>query len=175
HDPFSQELVVQRVKDSFSIIVDPAAQEADFSDMADAFVFQRIGKDTFEALYPKANSGSFNITVEAGLFGDWFDRDSLQIATYWWVDYVDDEVIKMMDGRVHYLSDVEPVLDEWAERGRYIARGADGEQMRKSVKRPVARWQRFTPLEFLPDEMETVFERIPIFPVLGSEIVVDGR
>lgn len=175
HDPFVQDLVVQRVKDSFSIIVDPSAQMADFSDMADAFVFQRVSKDTFERLYPDAITGSFNLSVEAGLFGDWFDRDSLQIATYYWIEYEDDEVVKMNDGRIHYFSEVEDVLDDWKRQGRYIARGEDDEPMRKKVKRPVVKWQRFTALEFLTDETETVFERIPIFPVLGDEIVVDGR
>ena len=175
HDPFVQELVIQRVKDSYSIWVDPAAQEADFSDMADAFVFQRLSQDAFKKLYPDATTGSFNISVEAGLFGDWFDRDSVQIATYWWLDYVSDEVIKMADGRVHYMSDVEDVLDDWERKGHYIARDGDGNQLREKVQRPVAKWQRFTALEFLTPETETVFERIPIFPVLGDEIVLDGR
>lgn len=175
HDPFEQELVIERVKDSYSVIVDPAAQMADFSDMADAFVFTRISKDTFRELYPDHTSGSFNVSVEAGLFGDWFDRDSLQIGTYWWVDYVDDKVVKMNDGRVHYMSDISDVLDEWAAQGRYIARDHEGKQLVKSVKRPVAKWQRFTALEFLTPEMETPFERVPVFPVLGDEIIVDGR
>lgn len=174
-DPFEQDLVIERVKDSYSLVIDPSAQEADFSDMQDAFVFTRISKDAFERIYPGHQTGSFNVTVEAGLFGDWFDRDSLQIATYWWIDYVDDEVVRMSDGRVHYMSEVDHVLDDWARMGLYVERDDDGEKMIKAVKRPVAKWQRFTATEFITPEMTTVFDRIPIFPVLGDEIVVDGR
>lgn len=179
-DPFEQDLVIQRIKDPYTIMMDPSSQEADFSDMQDAVLFQRVSRDAFEKLYPEAarNPNSYAAISEAGensLFGSWYDEKSVQVGTYWWVDHVEDEVVRTSDGRVYYMSDVEDILDDWEESGYYVERDHQNQQLRKRVLRPVAKWQRFTAIDFLTPEMETVFERIPIFPVLGDEILLDGR
>ena len=54
-DPFVQELLIKRVRNSYTVYLDPDAQEADFRDMQDAFIFYNIKKTTFEAKYPDAS------------------------------------------------------------------------------------------------------------------------
>ena len=175
HDPFIQELVIERVKDSYGVYIDPSAHRADFSDAQDAFIFTSMRRAAFEAKYPDANIGEFNTGITAGLHEDWFDSDSVKIATYYWIDWQDDEVVKMNDGKVHYFSDIKDVLDEMMEKsGIYIAR-ENGEELRRKVKRPVCKWQKMTGSEFLTEETSTPFENIPIFPVLGDEFILDGR
>ncbi len=176
HDPFVQELVVERVPNAYTIFLDPGAREADYSDAQDAFVFSTITKEAFQEKYPDAQLGSFDVGAEGTLFEGWYDKDSLKIATYYWVDWKDDEVIKLTNGTIHYLSEVKDVLDEMKrDSGIYITKDETGEEMRRKVKRPVVMWRKMTGAQWLTDPVETVFEKIPIFPVLGDEMIVDGR
>ena len=52
-DPFVQDLVIHRVKNSYTVMLDPDAQEADFRDGQDAFMSTRMKKTTFKQRYPR--------------------------------------------------------------------------------------------------------------------------
>ena len=112
HDPFVQDITIERVKNPYLIYMDPSAMESDYSDAQDAFVFGSMTKAAFESKYPGKTPGSFDVGAESGIFDSFFDRDAVVIATYYWIENMDDEVIKMTNGRVHYLSLVEDILDE---------------------------------------------------------------
>lgn len=177
HDPFTQEIFIERIKNSYGVYLDPNAEMADFSDMADAFIIYRMTRRSFEKKYPDAQPGSFHLGTQ-GINYDAATNEQPQdvmVATYYWVDWRDDEVVKMSDGKVHYWSDIEDVADDTElMQGVHIV-AENGEEMRKKVKRPVVMWRKLTNQEFLTPETETVFEKIPIFPVLGEEQQVDGR
>ncbi len=174
HDPFVQDLHIYRIKDSYQVLIDPNAQEADFSDMADAFIVSRLSNKAFEKKYPDKRPSSFGRTTSA-IHGPIHEKNTIQIATYWWREWVDDEVVRLNDGRHAYWSEIEPVIDELEEVGIYIARGAEDEQMRRDVQRPVVKWRKLTGETFLGPENETPFENIPIFPVIGEEQMSNGR
>ncbi len=177
HDPFVQDLRVERIRDSYSVLIDPSADKADFSDMQEAFMTSWLSKEAFAAKFPdhagNADWGYYTSQMQE----KWFLDNKIQVATYWWLDWRKDEVLKMTDGAIHYLSDVEDILDELERDGIYIARTSDAkkDQIRKEVKRPVCKWQMVNGREFLSEEEETVFEEIPIFPVVGDEVVDGGR
>lgn len=175
HDPFVQELVIKRVKNSYQVITDPAAQEADLSDMQDAFVFSSIHRTTFERKYPEVSYSSFDAGTMMANYEGWYEKENLRIAEYRWIEYRQDEVLQLSNGKIVYLSNVEDVLDEMQhESGVHIVE-IDGAELRKPVKRPVCMWQKMTADEILEGPLELPFETIPIFPVLGEEMIVDGR
>ena len=172
--PWVQDIKIKRVRDAYSIYIDPECNEADFSDMADAFVISRMSVDTYKRKFPKASHEGFDVASYAG-YKDWYNPGMVTVATYWWVDWREDEVVLLSNGEIMYMSDVKPVLDE-AKRdfGTTIAVGEDKKEIRKKVRRPVAMWQQMTALEFLSKEMESVFHQPPIFPVVGREIRLDN-
>ena len=177
-DPFVQELVIHRVKNSYSVFLDPDAQEADYRDMQDAFMFTTMKKETFRAKYPDVTPSEFagSGTTMGMSYDGWYDGDNIRVAQYFWIDYKDDEVLMLSNGKTVYLSDVEPVLDDMRrERGIHVLRGPDGEEMRKAVKRPVCMWQKMTADTIIEGPLELPFSSIPIFPVFGEEIIIDGR
>ncbi len=175
HDPFVQELVIKRVKNSYQVLMDPAAQEADLSDAADAFVFSSIHRATFERKYPDATYSSFDAGTMMANYEGWYEKENLRIAEYRWIEYKQDEVLQLSNGKIVYWSDVEDVLDDMQhESGVHIVE-IKGKQLRKKVKRPVCMWQKMTADEILEGPLELPFETIPIFPVLGDEMIVDGR
>lgn len=175
-DPFVQDLVIERVRDPYTVLLDPGAQAADFSDAQDAFMYENMTQDAFRLKYPEATSLTLSTGVSSTLYADFYDRAGVTVITYYWVDHVEDEVIKMSNGKVHYMSDVEDVLDEMAElKGVYPMRDQRGKVMRKATRRPVVMWQKMTASEMLTEPTETPFRMIPIFPVLGDELLVNGR
>jgi len=173
-DPFVQELRMYRVKNSYSVTLDPSAQEIDYRDAQDGFMYTNMNKATFEKKYPDAQPSSFN--GAGNNYEGWYESDSVRVAQYFWIEYKNDEVLLLSNGKTVYLSDVESVLDEMEEeQGIYVTSDAAGKEMRRDVKRPVCMWQKMTANEVLEGPTELPFSAVPIFPVLGEELVLDGR
>lgn len=174
-DPFVQELVIKRVKNSYQVMIDPSAQEADLSDAQDAFVFSSIHKNTFERKYPDASYSSFDAGTMMANYEGWYEKENLRIAEYRWIEYKNDEVLQLSNGKLVYWSDVKDVLDDMQhESGVHIVE-VDGAELRKDVRRPICMWQKMTADQILEGPLELPFQTIPIFPVLGDEMIVDGR
>ena len=175
-DPFVQDLRIHRVKNSYTITMDPDAQEADYRDAQDAFMFTRLKRTTFRFKYPDAAEHEFTQTGMGASYEGWYDPENILVAQYFWIDWRDDEVLQLSNGKLVYNSVVESVLDELEQdEGIHIAKDDDGDEMRKKVKRPVCMWQKMTANEVLEGPLDLPFSAIPIFPVLGEEVVIDGR
>lgn len=175
-DPFVQDLVIHRVKNSYTVTMDPEAQEADYRDAQDAFMFTNIKRSTFRRKYPESRETEFAYALAGNTYDGWFDPDNIQVAQYLWIDWRDDEVLQLNNGKVVYMSVVKDILDELEEKeGIHIAKYGNGDEMRKSLKRPVCMWQKMTANEILEGPLELPFSAIPIFPVFGEEVIVDGR
>ena len=173
-DPFVQTLKIYRVKDSFTVLLDDSAQEADFSDGQDGMIFTRISKSAFKAKYKNAVPIDFDSACTT-YSSTWFSKDEVMILQYFYVDYIDDEVVRMSNGMTVYYSKIKDVLDELKEdTGIHIVKKSDGEEMRKAVKRPVCKWLKCTAHDIL-EEAELPFTKVPIFIVTGEELVIDGE
>lgn len=172
-DPFVQTLRIYRVKDSYTVTLDPDAQEADYRDAQDGFIEMRMPRQHFEAKYPDAATSESLAT--GTLTRPWFDGDNVLIMQYIWLEYEDDEVLKLTNGKTVWFSDVEDVLDELEkESGIRIATDANDEELRMDVKRPVAHWAKVTARDVL-EETELPFSAVPIFFVSGEEVIVEAR
>ncbi len=175
-DPFVQELRIHRVKNSYSIMLDPDAQEADYRDMQDAFLFSNIRKETFKQKYPGVTFTEFASTSMGANYEGWYDTNHVRIAQYFWLDYVDDEAIMLSNGKIVYRRDAEAILDELEHQtGIHVASNEAGTEMRKAVKRPICQWQKMTADHIVEGPLELPFSAVPIFPVLGEEVMVDAR
>jgi|GEM_PF-954835 len=175
-DPFVQDLAIKRVKNSYSVTLDPDSQEADFRDGQDAFMFVQMKKTTFKAKYPGEALTEFDGATDGSTYDGWYDSDSLRVAQYYYIQHLDDHVLKLSNGKTVWESKVESILDELEEQtGIHVLKDDQGEPMRKKVKRPVCMWQKMTATTVLEGPLELPFSAIPIFPVLGEEMIVDGR
>jgi hypothetical protein len=173
-DPFVQELAICRVKDSYSVYLDPSAEEADLSDAQDAFMFTNMTRRAFEAKYPHAVAASFSGGA-TGAYQGWWDAETIRVAQYWLIEYRDDEVLMLSNGKTVYLKEVEPVLDELEQEwGIHVATDSRGREYRKKVKRPICTWRKLTGVNVLEGPIDLPFESVPIFAVLGDERIVEG-
>jgi len=175
-NPFTQELVIKRVKNSYRIMLDPEAEEADYRDMEDAFMITNMRKGAFERKYPGKNVTAFEGNTTGMAYDGWYDRDSIRIAQYFHLDHRQDEALMLSSGKIVYRKDVEPVLDELEKQfGIHIAKDDNGKEMIKAVKRPICVWQKMSGDDILEGPLDLPFSAIPIFPVLGEEQLVDGE
>lgn len=178
-DPFVQDLVIERVRDPYAVYMDPGASRSDWSDAQDAFQVEHFSHDAFQARFPKARAAQMRSSTAGfastlGLTRQ-HSRPGVIVVTYFWVEHVNDEVVKMTDGRIHFMSDIEDVLDDMKASGLYVQRDEEDAEMRKKVRRPVCKWQRFQEQEALTDPTATPFSAIPFFPVTGDEYLLsDG-
>ena len=167
-DGFEQEIRIKRVKNSYNVLVDLSGEEADFSDMNDAFVSTTMNKSIFEKKYPGVPFTQLDKSSTA-FYDGWYDEDAVRIAEYYYIEHEKDEVIQLSDGTTTYLSKVKDVLDELEEKkGITVLR-------RRSVLRPQCKWEKVTADEILEGPIDIPSRYVPIFPVIGKEFIIDGQ
>lgn len=158
-----QEIMIQRVHDPMSICLDPNAVEPDGSDAMFGFAETTMTDKAFSRAYPKAKKQSWESD-------GWFSQDDIRIAEYFKV--VEEEsnrlVIDGGDGMRMTVTEDEywqlanqigfkpPVIDQFMAKKR-------------SVK-----WCKMTGAEIL-EETEFPAEWVPLIPVIGYELWVQGK
>jgi len=73
---------VKRIPNWATVLWDPEAKEADFSDQETCFVTDSIRLDAFKRKYPKAVKTSFT-REDQNMAPDWFHGENVILAEYW--------------------------------------------------------------------------------------------
>jgi hypothetical protein len=79
HNKNDVELVIERIRDVLSVVIDPGAKNPNFSDMEYCFITNRISRDQFEREFPDEKDNEDPINSEAG----WGDKEFVQISEFW--------------------------------------------------------------------------------------------
>jgi hypothetical protein len=161
---FDQDFQIKRVRNYKSVLLDPDFQEPDGSDSEYGFIFSKIHKDDFTTKWPGKNQGSIDVSNDQ--YEIWADGDFVFIAMYYYLKDHTFELCQLSDGRVVEKEKLAPILDELAAEGVTVAR-------ERKVKGKKCMWAKISADEIL-EQGETIFRWIPIVPVLGKELVVDG-
>lgn len=168
-DVFTQDLRIMRVMNAYSVLVDPSAQEADYGDMQDAFVISKMPRKVFKQKWPDAAAVDFSEPIQGSMYQYWFNQDDVTVAEYMWIEHTSDKVLQLSNGKICYESDVAKILDELEDNtGVHVVQ-------ERAVKRPKCMWQKMTAVSILQGPLELPFTSIPIFPVLGKELIVDQK
>lgn len=150
---FDQVVRIKRIRDPFSVYIDPYAEEQDASDMRFALVETWIPKNQFETRYPNAKAEWQGGDDSPGR--NWYRKDAVRVAEYWTVEEEQVDLSLMPDGRVLFGAFDEAV------------------QTRKMSRR-VVRQYLLTAQEVL-DETVWPGQHIPIIRVVGVEELKEGR
>ena len=112
-----QEPRIKIIENPLSVLMDPNAKEADFSDQKRCFVMDVMRKRDFEKAYPKAEKKSFTAD-DASIAGDWLTTENILIAEYWRVDDYDENGDH---GKVtQYITNGLEILDKTSWLGSWI-------------------------------------------------------
>lgn len=158
-----QEIRILRVVDPTSCGLDPNSQDPDGRDAMWGYAETRVHQKTFQKQYPKAKPVSFG---DAG----WNSGEFITVAEYF--EVVEQEgnhiVFTNPDGYKESL----PEDDFWG----YSNKLGVSLEVIETVKAPTrkVRWVKMTGSEVL-EETEFPSKYIPIVPVLGYELWLDGK
>lgn len=163
-ESFDQDFKIKRVKNYKSVLVSPF-DEPDGSDIQWGIIFTRISREEFESRWPGKEFVQPN-ELDADEIDLWIDKDYGKIGEYYCFKDDPYELIQLSDGTV--TRDVGPILDELAAKGITVVN-------RRKVKGKKVVWYKISGKDVLEGPTDTPFSHIPLIPVVGKELVVDGR
>ena len=164
-EDFQQKILIETISNLFSVYSDPSASEFDYSDMRYCFVTEDMDRDLFKELYPNSNAVSMADFESIGdkIKDDWFPNNAVRVAEYWWIETLDSYIAQMPDGKVI----------PWIEAADQTEDGIFPVSVRKIQKKQV-KGVKMCGTEIL-DRWDWPGKWIPIIPVLGKDILVDGK
>ena len=167
-DSFAQTILTKRIRNPFTVYLDPDHQEPDGADSLYGFVTERVSRDEFKDKWPKADPMPFSELSIGDTYKDWIDSDSIRIAEYFEIKHTKKRLVELENGWTGYYSDLKPDVREKVESKRIlIVRERDTEV-------PKVWWYKVTAKDVL-ERNEWLGKWIPVIPVIGNEIDVEGK
>jgi hypothetical protein len=82
-NPFDNELLVERIKNAYSVYLDPRAKKWTYSDSRWMFLAEYISRDDFADAYPGKQPTNLQPGGVGDTYNDWWDGDDVRVAEYW--------------------------------------------------------------------------------------------
>ena len=164
---FDQDLKIGRVRNSFSVYMDPLIQDPCGADAKWCFITEDLSKEEYQRQFPNASPLSTLETLGVGdqNLSQWLNTDTIRIAEYFYVEY-DRHTLNLYPGNVTAFQGTPEDKQLRAIYGKpKRSRQAD----RKRVK-----WCKINGYEIL-EEQEWAGSCIPVVRIIGNEFEVEGR
>jgi hypothetical protein len=158
-----QEILISRVHDPLSCLLDPNSTEPDGSDAMFGFAETSVSNKAFDRLYPNAKKTDWDSD-------GWFGEDTVRICEY----------MRIMEEDVQKVSIIGP------DGGKMVLNESDYATLvsqlgfeppinaRFTTKKRTVKWLKMTGAEIL-EETDYPSQWIGIVPVIGHEIWVNGK
>jgi len=166
-DTFDQDIVIERISNTLSVVPDCYSQAADSSDWNFCFVTENITKREFKKRYPKAEQTDFKSDAWKRAGSPWIDGDMIQIAEYWVREQVKRKIVLLSSGETMDADDYKEAKD-WLDSQQVTVQGE-----REVASHKVTQYI-ISGAEVL-DTIEWAGVYIPIVPVYGSEVTLEGK
>jgi len=175
-DTFEMDLSIERVANQFSVYGDPDSMCADSSDWNVAFVVEPMRKAEFKAKYgskKNADGDAVDTDFESDAWanaGVWIEDETVMVAEWWKREPIEKEIVKLSNGHVYSAEDLAQDMDLQAliEAGTLQVVGT-----RKTRSHKVT--QIIMSGADVLEKNDWPGCYIPIIPVYGDEIVVEGK
>jgi hypothetical protein len=160
---FDQEILIKRIKNPFSVHMDPEIHDPTGADQRYCFIAEDMPEEEFEKKYPKAQKIDWSFDTK-GDMSNWYSTGAkkVRIAEYFYTEYREKTLLAYPNGWTGFKEDVP--------EGEEIPEGA---KSRKVITREV-KWCMINGKEVL-EKREWASRYIPVLRVVGNEIVVDGK
>lgn len=163
---FQQEILIKRIKDRFSVYMDPFYEEPDGSDAEWGFIIDDMPKDDYLSQYSDSELASMADWESLGRSEpEWVKTDSVRVAEYYYKTYEMADLVLLGDQTVMLKSQYES-LPKDAKKAKILK-----ERKTKLCK---VKWCKINGHEIL-ERTEVPGSFIPIIPVLGEEEIIDGK
>jgi hypothetical protein len=166
-DTFDQDIKIGRIRNSFSVYMDPTIQDPCGSDAKWCFITEDITKADYERMYP--DSAPITTLQSLGVgdqnLSQWLNEDTIRIADYYYVDY-DRATLNLYPGNV-------TAFDGTPEDKLLKAHFGKPTKSRESDRCKI-KYCKINGYEIL-EERDWAGKYIPVVRIVGNEFEVDGR
>ncbi len=156
---FDQELRLERITNNLTVYCDPSAMKPTRSDAQFMLVTEDMFKDEFQSRWPNADMAGLEAFESTGDMQGWVSEDTIRIAEYWKVTYEDAIYVQLSDGRIMEASQAPEKIT--------VART-------RTVRKPIVKCYKISAVEVL-EQYDWVGSRIPLIPIIGEELNIDGK
>jgi hypothetical protein len=166
-DTFDQDIKIGRVRNAFSVYMDPTIQDPCGSDAEWCFITEDILKSEYERLFPDATPISTLYSQGVGDQGisSWLQEDTIRIAEYFYNVYEPETLHLYPNNQTAKANSPE----DKQLKEMY------GKPLRtRKVDRKKVMWMKTNGFDIL-DEREWSGKYIPVVRVIGNEFEVDGQ
>ena len=164
---FDQDIKIERIRNSFSVYMDPTIQDPCGSDAKWCFITQDMTRDEYERLFPDATPITALMDQGTGdsATAQWVTQNTVRIAEYFYVEYKRVK-LNLYPGNVT-LQEGEPEDRQMQAMGLMPVRS-------RIAQVPQVKWMKTNGYEIL-EEQDWAGRWIPVIRVIGNEFEVDGQ
>jgi hypothetical protein len=160
---FDQDIVFKRIRNPFTVYFDPASTEPDGSDARKVVITEKMHRNLFASRYPNAQACNMSLVTGSGdRYANWLWQDYVRIAEFYRIEEEEVTLVMLTNGEVGFKEDLLALPE-----------GVTIKAERPSTRRKVV-WYKVTAVDVL-EKAEIPCRWIPVFPVYGDELDVDGK
>lgn len=167
-DSFNLVLVVRRIRNPFTVYLDPAHQDPTGADAKWGFVTELVPRDEFTEKWPDADPMPFSDGGIGEKMNSWITKDEIRIAEYFEIEYKTRTLIELDNGHQGWEDELDDVTKARIKKGRLHV--IDERESRV----PKVMWYKVTAVDVLM-EREWLGSTIPIIKVVGDEEDIEGK
>jgi len=165
-DEFDLDIKIGRIANPLTVYGDENSTAADSSDWNKAFITELYTESEFEKRWKGAEKSNWESSYR-DLPDGWRDNELVRVAEWWTREEVPAKLLKLSDGMVLYVNEYMRIKDILDAQGITVV----GERDTKTNK---VKQKIISGAEVL-EENEWAGKFIPIVPVYGDEVMVEGK
>jgi hypothetical protein len=166
-DSFDQDLKIGRVRNSFSVYMDPTIQDPCGSDANWCFLTEDLTKDEYERMFPNASPVSSMMSQGVGdqSLSQWLSEDTVRIAEYFYIEH--------KSAKLNLYPDNVTAIDG-TPQDKQLKLMFQKPIRSRNVDKKQVKWLKTNGFEVL-QEQDWAGKWIPVIRVVGNEWEVDGQ
>lgn len=167
-ESFDQVIRIRRVRNPFSVYLDPDHQEPDAADIRYAFVSEMVPREEFEAEWPDADPMPWDKGGIGEKYKEWVDKDTIRVAEYFEITHETRNLVSLSNGFIGWEDELHELIEEQIESGEVDVIGKRTSQVPKVIRRKI------TAVDVL-EEDEWPGRWIPIVKIIADEVDIEGK
>jgi hypothetical protein len=166
-DSFDQDIKIGRVRNSFSVYMDPAIQDPCGSDAEWCFITEDVSKADYERMFPDAAPVSSLLSQGVGdqSLSQWLSEDMVRIAEYFYYEH-EKATLNLYPDNITAFSG--------SPQDKQLKQMFGKPLRSRTVDRKKVKWMKTNGFEIL-EERDWAGKFIPVVRVIGNEFEVDGQ
>lgn len=168
-DSFNQNIVIQRIRNPFTVYMDPDCQDPAAADAKFAFITETLSREEYKEQYPDSQMISWNPSGPGDTFKEWVTKDSIRVAEYYYLDHKMQRLVQLDNGHTGWYDELaQDIKDQIAKGTIQILKDEDREKK-------TCYWKKINALEVLDETEVKTDGLIPIARVIGDEVDEQGK